>query len=303
MTPARQAGARGVAKVTSGVQWDPPGAFVNVRVTSDHRADRAHDAPAGIDVVSAGFARNDDLRRVVLTHTLFGTVPKRGAFEYDLFLDLDGDVATGGSPSGLGLPTPRDGIELVSSVRVSGGRVAPSATRVWRFRAGAFRAVPRRLVTARILRSLEAETRRPLFDSVSLQLPAKQAGPTAQRIGVQAAARSLGTGPRAIDRLPDGARGRRPLFLAPLRYPVAVVTPARARPGETVAVVASGLVPNGTAKLYLGDRWVGRAPIGDGGGVATTFVVPRDARSGPRLVTVGAMGTALSADGLLEVVG
>ena len=79
MTPARQAGARGVAKVTSGVQYDPAGTFVNVRVTSDHRADRAHDAPAGIDVVSAAFARNDDLRRVVLTHAMFGTVPKQGA--------------------------------------------------------------------------------------------------------------------------------------------------------------------------------------------------------------------------------
>jgi hypothetical protein len=68
-----------------------------------------------------------------------------------------------------------------------------------------------------------------------------------------------------------------------------------------VAVAATGLIPGGTAKLYLGDRWVARAPIGERGALRTRFIVPADTRAGPRLVTVGVMGSALSADALLVV--
>ena len=300
-TPGRQAGARGVAKVTSGAQFDPSGSLVDVKVRSDHRVDHVHDAPPAIDIVSAGMARNDQLKRFVATHSLFGTIPNSGSFEYDLFFDLDNSGATGGSPAALGFPTPIDGIDLVTSVTVKPRRKV--SARAWRFRTGAFRPVPRRMLKASLTRSRDADTGAILFDAVAVQMPTKQVGRTANRVRMQAIARTRRRKRPVIDRLPDSRRILRPFFLAPLRYPTAVLTPQRVRPGGTVTVDADGLIPGGKVELFLGDVQVGtgKERFDAKGRLKTSFVVPSKAREGPRLITVGVEGKALSADALLQV--
>jgi hypothetical protein len=98
-----------------------------------------------------------------------------------------------------------------------------------------------------------------------------------------------------FDRAPDFAL-EFIAYLTPPSFPVAVVTPFVVRPGQAVLVEAVGLFPDLMAKIFFGDVMVGVGNSNGLGAVTQTFVVPFDAALGERLVTVGSVGTGLTAD-------
>jgi hypothetical protein len=70
-----------------------------------------------------------------------------------------------------------------------------------------------------------------------------------------------------------------------------------------VTVEASDLVPDRPVKVILGDEMVASGSADMAGNVQVEFAIPRDSRGGMRLITVGTMDTALTADCSVEVVG
>jgi len=299
------AGARGVARVTSGMQFDPPGTLVDGDVVADSRADTVHEVGAdAIDIVSAGVRVNTVARRTVFYHMLFRTIPRAGRFRYLLFADLDNSPATGGSPSDLGFPTEFQGAERATRVLVRhepgiGRIVVPT---VWRFETGGFVKIIERRIRAAVTRTVEQETGIVLFDTVSVQMPNRITGPVGTQVRFEAVAQGPTKEGKGLDRLPDAGKDiGLPLFLIPPRFPTALLTPAQVEPGGTVAVEAEGLGPNQSIHVFLGDEEVATGFTDDKGVVSVKFLVPEDAVVGPRLITVGVMGTALSADTLLKV--
>ena len=97
--------------------------------------------------------------------------------------------------------------------------------------------------------------------------------------------------------------GFRPLYLVPPEFPVCAVDPLVADPGETVIIEVYGLLPSKSAHVVLGDTLVATDTLGVNGDALIELVLPGDTLPGPRLVTVGVDGTALTADCLLTVRG
>jgi cysteine-rich repeat protein len=75
------------------------------------------------------------------------------------------------------------------------------------------------------------------------------------------------------------------------------------QPGATTTVEATGLEPNAMVKVVLGDLMLAAGQTDENGDVQVTFPVPSDTALGVRLMTVGVVGTILTADCTLEVVG
>jgi hypothetical protein len=299
-TGAQQA-ARGIAAVTSGMQFDPPGSLVDGPVVGDHRADPAHDVkdPA-IDLVAAGLRRNSAANVAELFHVVFDEISSQGKFEYATIVDLDSDDKTGGSPSDLGLPTDAFGIELVELVRVNlaagQGGIEPH---LWTFDGSAFNQVDPNSLTADALASIEGETGEIVGSVVTLAFPLELLGPRVENVRLQAIARSLET--EEVDRLPDTSRDLRPLVLIAPKYPGIALDPPTVRPGGAVRITVDGLVPRETVKIFFGDKMVS-TPVLDGEGAGTfSVIIPEDTADGPRLITVGVAETALSADAILFV--
>ena len=244
----------------------------------------------------------------IFAHRLFGVIPLSVNNQYAVFVDLDNDPTTGGAPADLGFPTNFQGAELVTRVIVglSGDIEFPSRTiapTVWQFEAGSFAEVSDPDIEAGVFTSVEAETGISMFDTVSIQLPNHVRGPAGEQVRIQAIGEQLEFG-QQLDRIPDQpVEGSLPLFMVPPEFPVCTVTPAPVRPGVATSVEVSGLVPNEMAKVLVGEQLVATGTTDEAGSASITFVVPRDSREGPRLVTVGIQGTALTADCTVEVVG
>lgn len=77
-------------------------------------------------------------------------------------------------------------------------------------------------------------------------------------------------------------------------FPVCRTDPAVVKHGETTKVISTGLLPNREVHLLLGDKEVGSGLTDVNGSIILDLLIPVDAISGERLVTVGAL--AVSAD-------
>ncbi len=174
---------------------------------------------------------------------------------------------------------------------------------VWRFQGGVWQEVSDPSIRAR-LASFTGADPRALSDVIALEMSDVVRGPASPGIRIQAFAENLDDAAQ-IDKLPDGpdASAGVPFDLVPLAFPVCAVTPAQARPGQAATVEASGLFANSMAKVILGDEMVAVDNTNATGSVSVEFAVPLNATAGPRLVTVGVAGTALTADCTLEVAG
>jgi hypothetical protein len=320
--------SRAVAAVYTGATMDPPGAFAQGPNVGDQRGDTLVDVtdPA-VDIQRVSIQDNSAAARTSFTHVLFGVVPM--VFDPDrqylVFADLDANPATGGDPSTLGFNTAFHGAEIVTRVLVSfsGGEIPVLTTTptLWRFQSGTFvECTPASdpacsSIQGRILDILGGDDsnspgpdRPPTPDAHAIQIefPNSVRGPMGSAVRIQAIAEQLSaTIPPAnlqLDRLPDGpldgSRTLRPV--APV-YPKCLVTPITAAPGSIAKVSAEGLIEDTMTKVFLGDRRVA-ITFTDGAGVAETeFRVPVNTVPGLRLVTVGNVGTALTADCFVEV--
>ena len=296
-----QQGARGIAAVTSGMQFDPPGVLLDGPVVSDHRADPAHDVKdPSIDLVAAGLRRNATANSAEFFHAMFDEISRQGRFEYATLIDADSDDKTGGSPSDLGLPTDAIGVELVELVRVDlsagAGGIEPH---LWRFDGSTFQEVGPTDLAADVLASVDGETGEIVGSAVNMAFPLELLGARVENVRLQAIARSLET--EEVDRLPDSTRDLRPLVLLPPKYPGIKLDPPTVRPGGTVRVTVDGMRPRETVKIFIGDKMVS-TPVLDGeGGGSFPVGIPADTVDGPRLITVGVAETALSADAIVFV--
>ena len=301
---------RTVASHIPGVVIDPPGALVNADAVSDMRTDPVGDVFArDVDLTSVRLAKVPSTDALMISHSLFGVIPKEGVKnQYLLFADLDNDITTGGKPADIGFGTAFTGAfktafrgaELVTRVVVGPGHEATPT--VWVFRDGSFQEVKGDF-HAKVSSIVNVETKQPVADVVSLELPANVRGPIKDHIRIQAIAEQL-QGGRELDIMPNGSLdGSAPITLVPPVFPVCAVTPPQANRGETVTVEVSGLLPTTKAHVVLGDVLVATGTIDGKGAANIKLVLPGDTRLGPRLVTVGVDGTALTADCLLKVHG
>lgn len=240
-----------------------------------------------------------------------------GSIDYVTLLDLDDDARTGGAPARLGLDTNFAGAEIVTRVRVSATRAGTRVGRavvatVWRFDGGTFRQlddpdiVARRAPVAAVAHAnadFPKDDAAYTHDVVALTLPRTVVPAAPGRLRAQALVRARGDDPRAAsDRLdtPEGAQGA----VFDLRTPpgaVCKIARARVPQGGMVGLRADGLVPLRPLRVFLGAVPVAHGASDGTGRTALTFRVPVRARTGPRLITVQVVGTALTAGCALVV--
>jgi hypothetical protein len=305
--PLQQDWARTLARKYTGAQIDPPAALVGGDTLSDHRTDEAGDAEASaVDLVEIGMTLNREAGTVRIAHELFGLVPDHAHNQYLAFVDLDADAGTGGAAADLGFPTAFQGAELVTSVVVEPGRTAVPT--VWRFDGGGFVDVTNGRVQAAVVAPTGAEAPDPLFDVVGIDILADLVGDISPWVRVQAMALQLADGSE-VDALPGGP-GEWPteaavdLYLVASEFPVCVATPERVVPGERVVIEVAGFGrPDEPVHVVLGDQLIADGALDGEGAAVVEFEVPFEAAEGPRLITVGVDGTALTADCVLQVGG
>jgi hypothetical protein len=105
------------------------------------------------------------------------------------------------------------------------------------------------------------------------------------------------------DRLEDEARARgRSLVVQDPSFPHCFVREA-ARPGDAVSVVFEGLVPGKPVHALVGPIAVARGEADARGGGELKLPIPKEARPGLHLVTIGTDDTALTADCVVRVLG
>lgn len=288
----------------SGTQIDPPAALVNADTISDQRTDVVQDVLDGdVDLASVAVAEIPITDTTVISHQLFGLIPvdqHEVENQYLFFADLDNDPGTGGNPADLGFTTEFTGAELVTRVIVDAAlRTYPT---VWIFENGALQEQNHDFFSE-VMVQIGSENGEPMSHTVSLALPTSLRGPAAIPFRLQAIGEQL-IGNQEFDILPNGSlSGARPISLIPPVFPVCAVEPSQPNPGDTVRVDITGLTPNEGAHVVLGDVLVSTGQTDGNGDASIEFALPGDTRSGPRLVTVGVDGTALTADCVINVPG
>ena len=221
---------------------------------------------------------------------------------YFFLLDLDNDPATGASSTvigdEIGTPTTFQGAEFIFQAQVDVSGDNPQATPVVKqFQAGAFVQVVDPSIQARVGETvLEV-----LFESESSTglKPIPQAFVELELdsalVGQIATPRFTGIAHDPNTGTVDTSDEKTASFVQPT-FARCQVSPSSVVLGSVVTVDASGLPPNGTAELFLGSDLVATDPIDGLGDASIRFAIPEDTQTGNRLVTVGAQGTAITAD-------
>lgn len=311
--------AGAVARVYTGVNFDPPGVLIPGPSRGDSRTDLPGDAGAGPDIANAAVQENRENEVLSLLLSLYGLIGA-GSSEYFLLVDTDGNPGSGGNLSSLPVSSSFSGAELVVRVKVdhpAGGAFLLTPT-LWRASGTVFQQCTTALdircaeIRASLLEIAGAidtpgpgEELPPQVDAHALhiEIPSSLAGTLSDKIRIQALSESGGaTGGGGSDQLPDGPTDAAvPMIPVPPVFPTCFVTPDPAQKGNAVTVTAQGLLASRMAKVFVGDFRVGQGATDASGTTHITFEVPSEVEVGPRLVTVGIVGTALTADCLLTV--
>jgi hypothetical protein len=300
MTDLQSEQAREVAKLipgaaVNGVQVDPSGSLV-----SPPRPGST--VPADVRIVAVQIAEDPLSQITSLLLKVTGPIPSSANNEYFFFVDTDNNALTGGNPSSLGLPTAFQGAEL--AVRVSLGLDAGAQTvtpTVWMFQGGAFVQVNDPKIQASVFTPGMSGTDGLFsFGHVSIIMPDDVPGILGVRVRLQAAARQLNGGGQ-LDRLPQAPDGGGTISLAPPQVAQCQVNPQVLRATETASITASGLIPNQTAEVYLGDTLVATGPIDNTGSATINLVIPSNIPQGPLPVSVKVQGSAVTAESGLVV--
>jgi len=258
------------------------------------------------------------------TSTVFELTTRRpmpddlvGLTAYHFILDLDGNRNSGGAAAAVGeppVPSRFEGAEYIASAVLRGRQVATFELYEFDTASGSFRRLDDRRIKARRER-INAIPDFPFGnrprDPDDFTAAVAEEFPVAERIEFTAPAELVSVGEDAVFRVeyvasrPDAGtvdRARSPgLNFRPPVYPQCRTEPASVHPGGTTMVFASGLLPERDQHLLLGDQELTHG-MSDGAGNANfTVDIPVTARTGERLVTVGA--DAVSADCSVTVEG
>lgn len=290
---------RTVIRHLPGTQIDPPAALVNADTVSDQRTDDVLDVLAPeVDLATVAIAEIPSADAFVISHLTFGLIPREDVEnQYLTFADLDNEPTTGGAPADLGFTTDFEGAELVTRVVVRPGY--ETGATAWVYRDGTFEEITD--VTSEITTLTGTEDGVELANTVNVALPLSLRGPASIPFRFQAIAEQL-QGDLEFDIMPNGSlTGGVSVALTPPIYPVCSVEPLQAQPGETVQIEIAGLLPNENVHVVLGDVLVATGSTDSNGDAVIDLTLPGDTGGGPRLVTVGVDGTALTADCYVDI--
>jgi len=267
------------------------------------RVDVLGDVPQGeefVDVDALGVAVDQQNGTTVFTISTAGLLPDNvSGLRYVFFADTDNDTGTGGDPSSIPGVRSAQGIELVGIVDVSmsGGVPMANAT-VYKFDPpnNQFVQAIDPSIQAQVITNLVAPISEDELDSepfgisesIQLQMSNSVRGPVDTNLNMEVMAENSNTG--TID------EGEGPLTFAIVDFPECTVIPPSTVLGALVTVDVTGLPPNGTAEVLLGPDLVATGPIDALGNASISFNIPTDTQTGNRLITVGAQGTAITAD-------
>lgn len=257
-------------------------------------------------------------------HHLSGSIPlvdSNIVYKYVSFIDSDGNAATGGMPDALGYDTEFAGAEIVTEVEVEVQTII----------------ITRTLREAQKERKLQVfytvDCKWWKYDGSTFQ---EQANCDARLIDVigdgdspdgdftgliaQAAEIVISNGDRGPlnpdnvqvqcitmqdddvkDRFPEELDGSVTFRPRPPIFPHCNVLPGTAAPGDIVTIASERLWENSPLKVILGDLKVGEGETDNDGKSFIDVRIPIFSTPGPRLVTVGIVGTALTADCIVEV--
>ena len=286
---------------------------------SDVRTDAVADVgDPFLDISMLFVTLPDPGTKTEFAHELFGPISSAafGTFsglEYFVLADLDNDASTGGAPASLGIPTTFEGAELVTRVTVVflPTPLLLTVPTVWKFEGGGFVQVSDPSISSRIdervavIHDSEETIESHTSDAVVIEMSNDIRGPADTFPRVQAITRGLPVldDPQVIDYLLDeGPADAGVQFnLQSPTFPICTVMPDPAPAGGSAIVEGNGLLPNAGVHVLFGPDEVADGSTDVDGAFAIGFDVPANASAGPHLVTVGNVGTALTADCIVQV--
>jgi hypothetical protein len=334
LSPPQRSLSRRIARKYAGAQVDPDGLFVDSDDLADERTDGFDekgfpvDGPdvsdPSIDLTTIRVAVNERADSVALSESVTGPIPDGAANEYLLFVDVDGDPNTGGTPSDVGIQSGAPGLELITSVVVTGPNVTGATA--WVFRDLGWVDVTGQGVTPEVSFAVDETSPTPLVDGISVDVPRSMLGPIGMEVEpaqpyapLQARAIALQGTHEApggeVDVLPGG--GGDPLFfqneMVPMylerpAYPTCSFPPDPVLPGDPVSVVVErfGTGRDGAPiEVFLGADQLeivdGVPTLDDNGATRFQVTMPAGSPEGLRVINVQLVGTALEATCVLPV--
>lgn len=263
----------------------------------------ANPKPADVQIVRGQISENPSNQITALQVALSGAIPLAVTNEYVFFVDRDDDATTGCDPSSLGFPTGFQGAELVVRLFVGlAGEFQTVVPTVWTCQNGSLVQVNDPNIRASSFTQNTFDGF-PVAGYASIVMPDAVAGPLGTQVRIQVLARQLGDGGQ-LDRLPEAVDGGGVISLAaPPPLPQCVVSPQIVKTMDTTTLTVSGLIPNRTAEVYLGNNLMGTGPIDGSGNAQLSVVIPGNLPQGVLSVSVKVQGAAVSAESALVVLG
>ena len=322
---------RASALQVPGLEQDPPGKIIPGDIAASRKVDKVQEKknlPAYLDLSSVRITLDTKLNEISIDQQLFGLIPEKAKnLQYWTLVDADNDKKTGAGDkllASVGVPSTKfNGADMVILAEIGGKKITGS---VWQFKEGnlvklkdGFKFDLQTLVMHPYYAAItQVGDGFPVHDIVNVKI---QNGFTkidlGQKFNVQVIAfgKTVGKIPVTTSKLNDATRLvmldklddtqkeqgvqfilERPSF--PHCFPHNDV-----RAGETVKIDLDGLIANSKIHGLLGPQLVFNGETNSEGGGTIDFNIPKDAREGLHLVTIGVDGTALTADCVVNVIG
>ena len=320
---------RANANNVPGLEIDPPAQFVPGSVVAMQVSDggRTRSLPPHLDVASVSAAIDVRRQRFFVGQRLWGLLPcRRGASSaFGYLADLDANPDTGASPAALaraGIRSPFRGADLVARATIIGStkrgrdfRTCQVGRVAWRVVRGQLIRLPPasfdlRILTLRLhphfspiegVRDVPRDVVAEVYNTIQLSV-LNRVLPRAVRVDRPFRLNAVTIGQaRVRDGIGERNAGERIVLRRP-RFPHCFPA-GDGVPGGTVDVRFDGLRPNTEIHALLGPDLVLRGVSTDTTGAGRIDLpVPRGARPGLHLVTIGHDGMALTADCTVNVV-
>ncbi len=303
---------RDSALIVPGLEQDPPESIIQGDVVATRKVDKVREDKAlkpYLDLAAVKVTLDTKKNEVAIGIQLFGLIPQETAgLRYWLLIDRDDSKrgAQAGLLKEIGAPaTWFQGADVIVMAEVQAHQVTGS---VWQLRDGRLQTVdgakfdlqalvmyPHYVSTKRIVKPV------PIHHVVVVKLPNEFLQlDLGKPFRIQAISFQEET--RVIDKLDDTREEQGVTFT--LEHPSFSHCYPRGdvRPGGRVKIDIEGLKPRASIHGLLGPRLVFKGNMGRGRKTTIDFQIPRDAKQGLHLVTIGIDGTALTADCVVNVV-
>jgi hypothetical protein len=231
--------------------------------------------------------------------------------QFNFIIDADSRPTSGADAetlNSIGIKSDFKGAEFAGTVQLKGGEIVAASLFEYSAAANAFQPVNDQRIRG-LRRTVELIPDFPMGRKAiptATTIPATQAThriPSHEIISLVSSAGTLNLGEDADlrveyqtqidDRIVDRARTPGMRFDKPV-FPVCRTDPEKVHRGQTTSVISTGLLPERDVHLLLGDEEISTGTTDINGSVVLNMPIPQSARTGQRLVTVGAL--AVSAD-------